>query len=70
MKNNKEILEKAPTGMYAIVDKEDENIDSGVIFTLKQISNISNRDKGNNLYPYYLVYINDSGRGKNKLFKS
>lgn len=64
MKDNLSKLESAPKGMYAIVDKEDENIDSGVIFTLKQISNISNRDKGNNLYPYYLVYINDSGEVK------
>lgn len=64
MKGNLSKLESAPKGMYAIVDKEDENIDSGVIFTLKQVSNISNKDKGNNLYPYYLVYISDSGEVK------
>ena len=65
MKINKEGLEKAPMGMYAVADRRKMNGDDvkpGVIFVLKQVS-FSEEKSGeeNALHPYYMVYITDDG---------
>jgi hypothetical protein len=65
---NKDVLEKSPLGMYALVDIGDsgfDNIKPGVIFTLKQASFSDAESKEvNALHPYYLVYIQDDGTNK------
>jgi len=63
MKENKEELEKAPKGIHSIVDIPKElkdDIESGVIFLLRQTTGtLESKDK-NPLSPYYLVYINEN----------
>ena len=61
MKNNKEILEKAPTGMYAVAKSNIEEAERGVIFCLKQINEEIRPSEFNTLNPYFLVYVKDSG---------
>lgn len=61
MKNNKEILEKAPTGMYAVAKSNIEEAERGVIFCLKQINEEIKPSEFNTLNPYFLVYVKDSG---------
>lgn len=61
MKNNKEILEKAPTGMYAVAKSNIEEAERGVIFCLKQINKEIKPSEFNTLNPYFLVYVKDSG---------
>lgn len=65
MKNNKEKLESAPMGMYAVVNLEDEalkeQIKPGVIFTLKQVNTVAKTEENNSLYPYYMVYVYEDG---------
>lgn len=61
MKNNKEILEKAPTGMYAIAKSNIEEAEKGVIFCLKQVNKDIKPSEYNTLNPYFLVYIKDNG---------
>lgn len=61
MKNNKEILEKAPTGMYAVAKSNIEEAEKGVIFCLKQINEEIKPSEFNTLNPYFLVYVKDSG---------
>lgn len=61
MKNNKEILEKAPTGMYAVAKSNIEEAEKGVIFCLKQINEEIKPSEFNTLNPYFLVYIKESG---------
>lgn len=62
---NKEELEKAPMGMYAITNISKslkKQVNSGVIFCLKQVSVSEKTNKFNNsLYPYYLVYVRNDG---------
>lgn len=68
MKDNREKLDKAPKGMYAISSVQDETlkdqIKPGVIFTLKQINQFARPDENNSLYPYYMVYAYDDGSVK------
>lgn len=68
MKNNKQKLESAPMGMYAIVNVEDESLKNqikpGVIFTLKQVNITEKIERDNTLYPYYMVYVYDDGEVK------
>lgn len=68
MKNNKQKLESAPMGMYAIVNVEDESLKNqikpGVIFTLKQVNITEKIERDNTLYPYYMVYVYDNGEVK------
>jgi len=62
-KHNKKALASAPKGMYSIVSREwsDLDIESWVIFTLRQInSSALQADEPNALHPYYMVYITDS----------
>lgn len=64
MKDNREKLNEAPNGMYAVV-KIDESIRGevkpGVIFTLKQVKGYEQTKEQNALFPYYLVYVTDEG---------
>lgn len=62
MKENKEELEKAPRGIYSIVDiPKDlkEEIGPGVIFLLRQVTGTTESRERNPLSPYYLVYIGE-----------
>lgn len=61
MKNNKEILEKAPTGMYAVAKSNIVEAEKGVIFCLKQINEEIKPSEFNTLNPYFLVYVKNSG---------
>lgn len=60
---NREQLENAPFGLYAVVPPSGEyqQIQAGVIFCLKQKGETSASDKVNPVQPYYLIYIRDDG---------
>lgn len=64
MKTYRKQLASSPLGMYALTSIPEElkdQIQPGVIFTLKQVNQRIEAEKQNVLYPYYLVYIvNDS----------
>ncbi len=62
MKNNKEILEKAPTGTYAIAKSNIEEAEKGVIFCLKQVNKDIKPSEYNTLNPYFLVYVKEMER--------
>lgn len=73
LKENKEELEKAPTGIYSIVDiPEDlaDEIEPGVIFLLKQIKGTTESYEKNPLSPYYLVFTGEDGEVKFSYIKS
>lgn len=53
-------VENSPHGIHAIV-KANNDLKSGVIFILKNISNEINIDNQNRLHPFYMVYIADDG---------
>ena len=61
MKNHKELLEKAPTGMYAIAKSNIDEAVRGVIFCLKKINQNIKSSEYNTLNPYFFVYIKDDG---------
>ena len=64
MKDNKQQLEEAPNGMYAVVEISDslrDEVKPGVIFTLRQIKGNEQTKEQNALYPYYLVYVTEDG---------
>jgi len=63
MKTNKNALEQAPLGMYAIAATSPDmlEIKPGVIFALKQVNPHVAVEKHNALYPYYMVYIQADG---------
>ena len=64
MKENPNVLEKYPTGVYAVTDIPDKNKDEcveGVIYCLKQKKYTDNQEAATSLYPYYLVYVNKGG---------
>ncbi len=73
LKENKEELEKAPTGIYSIVeipkDLADE-IEPGVIFLLRQIKGTTESYEKNPLSPYYLVFTGEDGEVKFSYIKS
>lgn len=66
-KFNKEhpaMLEKYPTGIYAVTDIPEAMKDSccpGVIFCLKQTKYTEKEKNSSSIHPYYLVYIKDNG---------
>lgn len=73
MKENRVELEKAPRGIYSIVEIPSEilnEIESGVIFLLRQISGTTENLEKNPLSPYYLVYIGEDGEVKFSYIKS
>lgn len=64
MKANPNVLEKYPTGVYAVTDitkKIQEECEKGVIFCLKQKKSIDSQENSTSLYPYYLVYVKEDG---------
>lgn len=64
MKVNPDVLEKYPTGVYAVTDitkKIQEECEKGVIFCLKQKKSIDSQENATSLYPYYLVYVKEDG---------
>lgn len=60
---NREILEKAPLGLYAVVPPPSDSqvIGPGVILCLRQVGDTSGNEMVNPLQPCYLVYIRDNG---------
>ncbi len=60
---NREKLEEAPFGLYAIVPPhaEYQTIKPGAIYCLKQRVDASGNEAVNPLQPYFLVYIRDDG---------
>jgi superfamily II DNA or RNA helicase len=60
---NREKLEEAPFGLYAIVPPhaEYQTIKPGAIYCLKQRIEASGNEAVNPLQPYFLVYIRDDG---------
>ena len=64
IKENPGLLEKYPTGVYAVTDipkKNKEECVEGVIYCLKQKRYTNNQESATSLYPYYLVYVNKDG---------
>ncbi|MDR1721418.1 MAG: DEAD/DEAH box helicase, partial [Methanobrevibacter sp.] len=64
MKEHKNDLENAPSGIYSIVNIDDEfkqDLKEGVIFLLKQTKGTEESKKQNPLSPFYLVYVNEDG---------
>lgn len=64
MKENPNVLEKYPTGVYAVTDipnKNKEECVEGVIYCLKQKKHTDSQELATSLYPYYLVYVNSDG---------
>lgn len=77
LKENKDILAKAPLGIYALCSKDQlaanafEGLESGVIFILKQVafSDLVSKET-NALHPYYMVYISETGLIKHSYLQS
>ncbi len=65
LKEKREQIEKMPRGVFAVVRQaeliEDE-LDPGVIFCLRSENDHVQTDSTYALYPYYLVYVSDSGK--------
>ncbi len=62
MRINKEALEKAACGMYAIARSDNkDDIPEGVVFCLRHITRGRVPDEHNAFYPYYLVYAKKDG---------
>lgn len=63
--NHKEELERAPKGMYSLVNIPESlegQVKPGVIFCLKQVNdNEKVKEFNNSLHPNYLVYVKDDG---------
>ena len=59
IKDNPDI-ENSPFGLHAVV-KADDDLKSGVIYILKNVSNEINIDNQNRLHPFYMVYITNDG---------
>ncbi|MDH2658959.1 helicase-related protein [Methanobacterium formicicum] len=67
MKENRQELEEAPTGIYSIVEIDDslkESVKPGVIFTLRQVKGFGKTKDQNPLYPFFLTYITNDGEVK------
>lgn len=67
-KDNKEMLEKSPKGMYAITTLDGswlEGVSPWVIYTLRQINTSQLKsEEPNALHPYYMIYISQEGEVK------
>ncbi|MBF7731113.1 helicase-related protein [Pseudomonas sp. N040] len=56
-------LEKAPSGMHAVVPARAElGLLPGVIFTLRNLNRGSSLNQQNRLHPFYLIYISMEGQ--------
>lgn len=63
-KANPGLLEKYPTGIYAVTDipeKISYECKPGVIFCLKQTKFAEKEKSSSSIHPYYLVYVTDDG---------
>lgn len=72
MKTYRDELDNAPTGMYAIVNLEDnlkDELKPGVIYTLKQVKEVKTKEQ-NVLAPYYMVHIAFDGEIKYSFMQS
>lgn len=72
MKTHRDELDNAPTGMYAIVNLEDnlkDELKPGVIYTLKQVKDVKTKEQ-NVLAPYYMVHIAFDGEIKYSFMQS
>lgn len=72
MKTHRDELDNAPTGMYAIVNIEDnlkDELKPGVIYTLKQVKEVKTKEQ-NVLTPYYMVHIAFDGEIKYSFMQS
>lgn len=60
---NRERLQEAPLGLYAVVPAPQDSkvIGPGVIFCLRQVGDTAGNEMVNPLQPCYLVYIKDNG---------
>ena len=62
IESNRQILEDAPFGLYAVVPpKPGSIIYNGVVFCLRQKGDATGNEKINPLQPYFLVYIREDG---------
>lgn len=64
MKEHPNVLEKYPTGVYAVTDinkKIEDECAQGVIYCLKQKKYSDSQESATSLYPYFLVYVKDNG---------
>lgn len=63
IESNRQILEDAPFGLYAVVPTHPEYsmITPGVVFCLRQQGDSTENEKINPLQPYFLVYIREDG---------
>ncbi|WP_191126358.1 helicase-related protein [Cerasibacillus terrae] len=65
VENHKEMIEKAPLGLYAIAPNHsdpDSDLKPGVIFCLRQINQKTTIPDQSALEPYYLIYIDENER--------
>lgn len=72
MKTHRDELDNAPTGMYAIVNLEEnlkDELKPGVIYTLKQVKEVKTKEQ-NVLAPYYMVHIAFDGEIKYSFMQS
>ncbi|MFT5915826.1 MAG: SNF2 family DNA or RNA helicase [Flammeovirgaceae bacterium] len=53
-------LKNVPTGLHAVVPTPEE-MESGVVFVLRNINNSVNIDKLNRIHPFYLIYVSEQG---------
>ena len=63
-KANPGLLEKYPTGIYAVTnipEKMQGDCVPGVIFCLKQTKYSEKEKNSSSIHPYYLVYVKDNG---------
>ena len=63
MEEHRDELEKAPRGIYSIVDSF-EDVEPGVIFLLRQVKGTTETKERNPLSPHYLVYIGEDSKVK------
>lgn len=64
MKENPGKIEKAPTGIHALVPIKERLLDeaaTGIIFCLRQLNAEGQERLANSLHPYYLVYVKSDG---------
>lgn len=67
MKEHNGELEKAPKGIYSIIDIPEEltdEVEPGVVFLLRQVTGTTETKERNPLSPYYLVYIGEDSNVK------
>lgn len=67
LKDHKKELAQAPSGMYAVAQIPTElqgELSPGVIFTLRQVHGAAQTREQNALFPYYLLYVTQSGEVK------